>query len=87
MRPSRLLLLLLAILTAGGCVHTAAPPASSAMPEIVPGDLDSFAYARHFPAARKERASPQSQPQPAPQPQEAHAHAVIPVAEFPDEPV
>ena len=48
MRPSRLFLLLMAVLTAGGCMHTSArnvAPAQRVVP-TAPGDPDNLAYER-----------------------------------------
>jgi polysaccharide export outer membrane protein len=56
----------MAVLTAGGCVHTSAPVVQSQQ-QAVPSDLDSFAYARQAaPRAHAAHASPQ---------REAQAHA------------
>ena len=64
MRPSRLLPLLMVVLTAGGCMHAAGPQGTAAR-QAAPhaaSDLDSFAYGRR--ASPPASAYAQSQPQP-----------------------
>jgi polysaccharide export outer membrane protein len=80
------------VLTAGGCMHAAAPPGptdAAKVPQVAPSDLDSLAYARHLPKPKAVQAQvlvqapPQLQVQPAAH--DAHAEAVIPVAaDFPE---
>src|SRR5262245_13065027 len=56
----RLLPLLLVVLTAGGCMHTAA---NNAAPNTdAPPDLDSLAYERGVPASAQARVQTQVQP-------------------------
>jgi polysaccharide export outer membrane protein len=64
MRPSRLFLILMAALTAAGCVHTSAPNTMSTQPAMLAvapaGSLDSLAYERRVaaPSAAYAKAHP-----------------------------
>ena len=88
MRPSRLIPILMAVLTAAGCVHTSAPNVTAAQratlaADAAPADLDSLAYERRVTAPSAARAEAQPQPhQPPPvtaAAMQAHAQAVVPV--------
>jgi polysaccharide biosynthesis/export protein len=86
MRPGRLIPILMAALTAAGCMHTSAPNGTTAQ-RAAPTDLDSLAYERS--AAAPSTAYAQAQPQPRSQPQpvaamQAHAQSAIPVVAQPE---
>lgn len=80
----------MAVLAAGGCVHTAPPGASSAArpAAIETADLDSLAYARQLPKSVQTNSVQSAQaklppPMQRPAPQDAHAK-VVPVAVLPE---
>ena len=83
MRPGRFLAVLMVVLTAGGCMHAAAPPGPTGvakMPPAAPSDLDSLAYARHQPKPKAVQAPAPPQVQAQLAAHDAYAGALIPVA-------
>ena len=84
MRPGRLIPILMAALTAAGCMHTSAPNGTTAQ-RAAPADLDSLAYERHV--AAPSTAYAEAQPQPRSQPaaaMQAHAQSAIAVVAQPE---
>ena len=90
MRPGRLIPILMAALTAAGCMHTSAPNGGPTAERAAATNLDSLAYERHVPApstayAQSQQPRPRTEPQPAAAMQ-AHAQSAIPVIAQPEPP-
>lgn len=88
MRPRRLIPIVLAALTAAGCMQTFAPNGTTAQ-RATPADLDSIAYERRVAASPPAHAQVPAQPRGELQPDAAmlaHAQSAIPVVARPEPP-
>jgi polysaccharide biosynthesis/export protein len=91
MRPGRLIPILLAALTAAGCMQTVAPNGTTAQSaaSVTSTDLDSMAYSRRVTAPPTAQVQASAQQRGTPQPDAAmlaHAQSAIPVVARPEPP-